>query len=219
MKKLSLILAGALTVGVLGGCGNSFDAAEYVRAILDNSYKNDSSKFVSMKVGTAEEASDLYEQGVKGEVDALVYLSGAGTPTDEQYEELKDVFVGIYEATKYTVDGSEKQDDGSYLVTITYEQINVLGPAMEAYNTEAEALIADWDSAGEYPSTDEMSEQFFDAYISCFSDALANVTYDEPATATIKVELVDQVWTPNETDVQNFQTSLFDIEALQNAIQ
>lgn len=219
MKKLSMILAGALTVGVLGGCGNSFDAAEYVRAILDNSYKNDSSKFVSMKVGTAEEASDLYEQGVKGEVDALVYLSGAGTATDEQYEELKDVFVGIYEATKYTVDGSEKQDDGSYLVTITYEQINVLGPAMEAYNTEAEALIADWDSTGEYPSTDEMSKQFIDAYIDCFSDALANVTYDEPATATIKVELVNQVWTPNETDVQNFQTSLFDIEALQSAIQ
>lgn len=219
MKKLSMILACALTVGVLGGCGNSFDAAEYTRAILDNSYRNDSSKFVSMKVGTAEEAADLYEQGLKSEVDALVYLSGAGTATDAQYEELKGVFASIYEATKYTVDGAEKQDDGSYLVTITYEQINVLGPAMENYNTEAESMIAEWESAGEYPSTDEMSEQFIDVYIDCFSNALANVTYDEPATATIKIELVNQVWTPNEDDVLAFETSLFDIEAMTNAMQ
>ena len=218
MKKLSMLLAGALTVGMLSGCGASFDAAEYLRAILDNSYKNDSSKFVSMKVGTAEEASDLYEQGLKGEVDALVYLSGVSA-TDEQYEELKSTFVGIYEATKYTVDGAEKQDDGSYVVSITYEQINVLGPAMEAYTAELEDIIADWESTGEAPSTDEMSVQFMDVYIDCFADALANVTYDEAATATIRVELVDQVWTPNESDVNDFQTSLFDIEALQNALQ
>ncbi|MCM1040063.1 MAG: hypothetical protein NC314_06725 [Roseburia sp.] len=218
MKKLSMVLAGAMAVSVLGGCGNSFDAAEYLRAILDNSYKNDSSKFVSMKVGTEEEAKDLYEQGLKGEVDALVTLSGT-TATDAQYEELKSTFVGIYEATKYTVDGAEKQDDGSYAVTITYEQINVLGPAMEAYAEEVDNMIADWDSTGEYPDTDEMAEQFMDVYIDCFADALANVTYDEAATATIKVELVDQVWTPNTTDVNNFQTSLFDIEALQAALQ
>ena len=219
MKKLSMILACALTVGVLGGCGNSFDAAEYTRAILDNSYKNDSSKFVEMKVGTAEEAADLYEQGLKSEVEALVYLSGAGSDTDEQFEELKGVFADIYKATKYTVDGAEKQDDGSYLVTITYEQINVLGPAMESYNAEAETMIANWDSTGEYPSTEEMSEQFIDVYIDCFTTALANATYDEAATATLKIELVDKVWTPNEEDVLNFETSLFDIEALTSAMQ
>ncbi len=219
MKKLSMILACALTVGVLGGCGNSFDAAEYTRAILDNSYKNDSSKFVEMKVGTAEEAADLYEQGLKSEVEALVYLSGAGSATDEQFEELKGVFADIYKATKYTVDGAEKQDDGSYLVTITYEPINVLGPAMESYNAEAETMIANWDSTGEYPSTEEMSEQFIDVYIDCFTTALANATYDEAATATLKIELVDKVWTPNEEDVLNFETSLFDIEALTSAMQ
>ena len=65
----------------------------------------------------------------------------------------------------------------------------------------------------------EMSEQFIDVYIDCFTTALANATYDEAATATLKIELVDKVWTPNEEDVLNFETSLFDIEALTSAMQ
>ena len=90
---------------------------------------------------------------------------------------------------------------------------------MESYNAEAETMIANWDSTGEYPSTEEMSEQFIDVYIDCFTTALANATYDEAATATLKIELVDKVWTPNEEDVLNFETSLFDIEALTSAMQ
>lgn len=218
MKKLSILLAGTLIVGMLSGCGNSFDTAEYIRAVLDNTYKNDSSEFVSMKVGTAEEASDLYQQGLKEHTDELVSVSEV-TATDQQYEKLKNIVADIYAATKYTVDGAEKQGDGSYVVTITYEQINIYAPAIEAYIAEVESIILDYESADETPSNDEMREQLMDAYIDCFTNTLANVTYDEAATTTIRVELVNQVWTPNTTDVVNFQTSLFDIEDYQNAVQ
>lgn len=218
-KKLSIMLVCIMLVGLLGGCGSSFDAAGYISAILDNSYKNDSSKFVSMKIGTAEEASETYETSLKGEVDTLIYLSSAGEASDEQYEQIKGIMTDIYGQLRYNVEGAEKQDDGSYVVSITYEKINVFGPAMEAYITELDNLSAELMSADEYPSDEELTNLLFETYIECFENALANVTFDESATATIRVELKDKMWQPNEDDVLTFETSLFDIDALQAALQ
>ena len=59
MKKCEAVLA--MAVVTLTGCA-SFDASAYLKAILDNSYKNDSTAFVEQKVGTKEEAAELYQQ-------------------------------------------------------------------------------------------------------------------------------------------------------------
>lgn len=219
MKKLSAILAGVMTAAFLGGCGASFDAAGYIGAILDNSYKNDSSKFVSMKIGTAEEAAETYETGLSGEVDTLIEMSGAGPATDEQRTEIENIMKDIYGKTKYTVDGAEKQDDGSYVVTVTYEQINVFGPAVEAYMQEVDNLEAELLNATEMPSEDELRERLMTAYIDSFNNVLANVTYDAPATATIKVAVKDQLWQPDSADIVAFETSLFDIDDLNSLLQ
>ncbi|MCM1175893.1 MAG: hypothetical protein NC341_12695 [Blautia sp.] len=222
MKKLSLILAGVLTAGLLGGCGNSFDAAAYAKALLDNSYKNDSTQFVSMKIGTAEEAADLYEQGLDANVDAMVASAG-GSITAEQAESFRQVFADIYGGAKYTVGEAEKQDDGSFVVTITYEQMNVFEPAMTAYMDEVNNMVEEWTAAAtagsELPSEDEMNEQIISAYRDCFVDSLANVTYDEPATATLRIELIDNVWTPNEDDVMNLEMVFFDMDDALSALQ
>lgn len=215
MKKLSIMLVCVMLVGLLGGCGNSFDAAGYITAILDNSYKNDSSKFVSMKIGTAEEAAETYETAVDGEVETLVLLSGASKATDAEFDQLKGIYEDIYSQTRYTVDGAEKQDDGSYVVTVTYEQIKVFGPAIEAYLAEIDRMSEEYLSTGVYPSDETLME----AYIECFANAAANATFGESASTTIRVELVNQVWQPNENDVVDFGTKLFDVEELINALQ
>lgn len=222
MKKLSLILAGALTVGLLGGCGNSFDAAAYTKALLDNSYKNDSTQFVSMKIGTAEEAAALYEQGLDANVDAMVSSAG-GSISTEQAESFRQVFADIYSGAKYTVGEAEKQGDDTFVVTITYEQMNVFEPAMNAYMEEVNNMVEEWTAAAmageDVPSEAEMSEQIIATYKDCFVDSLANVTYDEPATATLRIELIDNVWTPNEDDVMNLEMIFFDMEDAMNALQ
>lgn len=222
MKKLSLILAGALTVGLLGGCGNSFDAAAYAKALLDNSYKNDSTQFVSMKIGTAEEAAALYEQGLDANVDAMVSSAG-GSISTEQAESFRQVFADIYDGAKYTVGEAEKQGDDTFVVTITYEQMNVFEPAMTAYMDEVNSMVEEWTAAAmageDVPSEAEMSEQIIATYKDCFVDSLANVTYDEPATATLRIELIDNVWTPNEDDVMNLEMIFFDMEDAMNVLQ
>ena len=51
MRKIVILLAAVMAAVLLGGCGN-FDASGYIKALLDNSYKNDSTAFVEEKVGT-----------------------------------------------------------------------------------------------------------------------------------------------------------------------
>lgn len=217
MKKLSIIAACLLTVGLLGGCGTKFDAAAYTKALLDNSYKNDSTDFVSMKLGTAEEAADLYEQGLDSEVDAM--LAAAGNVSDAQAQEFRKVFADILAGARYTVGEAEKQDDGSFVVTVTYEQMQVFGPAMEQYMDDINNWVAEIQATGNIPSDDEMMETIVDMLKDSLVDALPNATYADPATTTIRIELNNNEYSPNENDIYNLESLLFDLESAMNALQ
>lgn len=213
-RKLSIILACIMVVGILGGCGNSFDASAYLKALLDNSYKNDSSQLVSMKIATAEEAAEVYEQGLDAELNEI--LSAVGSLSDEQEAEYRKVFADVLAGAKYTVGEAEKQDDGSYVVTVTYEQMNVFEPAMVAYLEAVVAQNAEWQSAydnGEaIPSDAEMMEWIVMELKDCIEDSLKSVTYDEPKTATVKISVKDNVWTPSSSDLANLEEVFFDLD-------
>ena len=210
MKKLSTILACLLIVGLLGGCGSNFDASGYVKALLDNSYKNDSTQFVSMKIGTADEAAKLYEEGLDSEVSAMVSSMGYSV-TDEQEQAIREVFAKILAGAKYTVGEAEKQDDGSYVVTVTYEQMEIFGPAVEDYMDKIVEMQAGL--TGEETS-DELVAMAIDAFKDVLDASLANVSYADPETTTITVELIDKVYTPDQNDLYDLEASLFDIDSV-----
>lgn len=215
MKKLALTLIAVLTAGLLAACGNSFDASRYINALLDNSYKNDSTAFVEMKIGTEEEAKALYEQGLQAEIDAMLTDMDI---SEKQLEGFRTIIGEILGRAKYTVGEAEKQGDGSYVVTVTYEQLNVFVPAMEAYYAVIEQMLTDWTEAAlageETPTEEEMMAQMIDELKVCLEDALANATYDEPVTTTITIELVDKVYTPREADLLDLETKMFDVEEM-----
>ena len=71
MKKIIMLLACVLTVGILGGCTSGKDVRSYLQALLDTSYKNDTAAFVKMGLGTGEDASALYEQGIDNGTEAF----------------------------------------------------------------------------------------------------------------------------------------------------
>lgn len=224
MKKLSAVLACALTVGLLGGCGNSFDAAAYTKALLDNSYKNDSKQFVEMKIGTAEEAEEIYNQGLDAEMAEIGAYSG--DISDEKMEEFRSVFASVLAGADYTVGDAEKQSDGSFIVTITYQQMNIYGPAMTSYiqviSDKAVEVQEAYANGEEVPSDAEMSEFVVMALKDSIAETMNSVTYDDPETTTIRIELNDNVYSPNESDVAKLTSLLFDIDeamALLNSIQ
>lgn len=211
MKKIALVLSCVMMMGLLGGCG-SFDAAAYLSALLDNSYKNDSTAVVAQEIATAEEAAAIYEEGLDVQVDAFVSVLGI---SEDQADGLRAALANVLAGAKYTVGEAEKQSDGSYVVTVSYEKMNVFGPATEIYMVAVEEISTAYTEAalaGEEVSQEEMIVEVLDAFVAALNDAAANATYDEAQTTTVRIELVDDQYAPNEADLQNLTNVLFDNE-------
>lgn len=212
VKRISLVLSCVMVMGLLAGC-SKFDAAAYLQASLDNSYKNQSQGLVDLKVCTAEEAAAVYEEGLDTEFEAFLSSSGF---TEEQCAGLRDVIADILAGAKYTVGEAEKQDDGSYVVTVSYEQMNVFEPAMTDWMEDVTAWTEEIMASGEVPSDDEMIEELIGMLETSLAEACAAATYDEPQTTTVRIEIVDKMYTPNEEDIYNLEYVMFDTEAMEN---
>jgi hypothetical protein len=89
--------------------------------------------------------------------------------------------------------------------------MNVFGPAMDTYlNTLTELS----ESIDEDIEEEELAELIYGVLKDAIKDALSDVTYEEEASTTIRVELNDNVYSPNETDIYNLETLFFDLDAL-----
>lgn len=212
MKKVVLLLAVMLAATAIGGCGRSFDAGAYIKALLDNSYKNDPTEFVEQKVGTEEQAAELYKQGIDTELSSI---TSSAQLSDGLKEEFRSVLEDVFKSVKYTV-GEAVKDGDSYTVEVKYQKMKIFAPAMEnytaSYGTYYEELTAKAENGEEIPSDDELNEQNYTFLKDAIKDALANATYDDEASTTIHINLVNNVWTPDETDIGNLEKLLFDIE-------
>ncbi len=214
MKKLrivSILLVAVMILGMLTGCGTRFDASAYVKALLDNSYKNDPTGIVEQNMGTEEEANALYEQGLDTEMDSLT--SGI-TISDELKAEYRSVFADMFAQAKYTVGEATEQDDGSYEVTVNYQTMKVFEPAMAAYTEGLTDLQDQW--SAEVPSDDEMYEAIYTLLKDCIKDALPDAEYDEEESMIVHVEISDNTYSPNQEDLLNLELSLFDMDAMNN---
>lgn len=211
MKKCVAVLA--MAVLTLTGCA-SFDASAYLKAILDNSYKNDSTAFVEQKVGTKEEAADLYQQGIDELMrEASNDLSGY-TMDDATKAEMEKLFGDIYAAADYTVGEAEK-DGKNFNVTVTYRPMTLMTDAAEAYLTaleEKRTELIQRAMSGEEISDEETMKMLIDLYLSTFKEHLANVQYGEETSMIIRVELNDNVYAPNQTDLAKFELAVLGIE-------
>lgn len=214
LKRVALLLVSVLAVGLFAGCGGSFDASAYVKALMDNSYKNDSKAFVDMKIGSAEEASSLYQQGVDAEVSAL--LSGVSV-SDDVKAAYSDFVTELLSKANYTVGEAEKNGDG-FIVTVTYKQMKIFEPAVTEYSAQLESEMAEWQAQITEGSMtqDDAYNEMFQLLVDVLSDTLANVEYGEEQTATVAVDLINNVYTPSDSDFLNLESSMFDVDALGN---
>ena len=140
MKRVGLILACICMIGSLNGCAK-FDASAYVKAILDNSYLNDSTEFVEQKIGTAEEAAELYKQGIDAEMDAML---ASVTLSDEVQEAYREFYENMFQKVKYTVGEATKIDKntetGNQIEDIKQNSRQIFIP--DFMNGEAEKLFS-----------------------------------------------------------------------------
>lgn len=210
LRKIAVVLVCVLTVGLLGGCTSGTDVQSYLQALLDASYKNDSKTFVEIKLGTEEEAQALYEQGI--DTGVSTFCSSLGVD-DEYKEEFRTLYMDMLAKVRYTVGDAQKQSDGSYVVTVSYEKMNIFKPALELYQNDVAAMASEWAASDDStPSEEEMMQEVVLTFKKSMETALAEVQYSEADTMTVRIELVDNVYTPNAEDVAKLEKALFDGE-------
>ena len=209
LKKILFALVGILMVGALSGCTSDKTVKTYLQALLDASYKNDSSAFVDMKLGKAEEAQALYIQGI--DTGVSVFCSRMGI-SDEYKEEFRQVYMEILGKVRYTVDTAEKQSDGSYIVSVTYEKMRIFEPALTLYQEKVAALGDAWKNSDDVLSEEEIVERVILEFKESMEKVLSEVTYEEAASMNVKIELEDNVYTPNAEDIMELEKALFDGE-------
>lgn len=198
-----------LIMCMLCGCGARVNASGYLQAILDNGYKNDSKAFVELKLGTSEEAAQIYQEGIDDEMRILT--AGVGEISDEYVTKLRQTYTEMLGKVRYSVKEATKQEDGSYVVSVTYEQMNIYGPTMEAYEKATTQLYDYWKETGELPQTqEELTNKVLDLLNESLQGALENVQYDSSESTTVTVKMVDGVYTIDENDLKNLNTVLFD---------
>lgn len=208
MKKCAAAMLVALIAVIsVTGCGASFDASAYLKAILDNSYKNDSTAFVEQKLGTKEEAAALYQEGIDANIEQLSDF----TLDDEMLSELETVFGEIYAKADYTVGEAEKQDDNSYIVKVTYRPMTLFTEVMTTYEAALNDKIEEFTERmmnGEEISEEEIEQIAIQLYLDAIKVELAEIGYGEETSMDIRIELTDNVYAPNETDVINLEYAL-----------
>ena len=214
MRKISVLCAGVLLLGTLAAC-SQFDASGYVKAILDNSYYNDATGILEQEIGTAEEAAAIYMQGIEAQVSTVDTELAISDALKEEYRQF---FKDLYASVKYTVGETVEVDKETFEVAVTYEKMYVFTDAVAAYQMKLTEMATVWTEAAlageEVPTDEQMNEQLFAILKDCLKAELAEAVYDAPATTTIRVQLIDNVWTPNQEDLLNLEYSLFDFEGL-----
>lgn len=208
LNTFVILLACILAMGVLGGCSSDTSVKTYLKALLDTSYKNDSTEFVKMKLGTAEDAQALYEKGIDTGVSVFCSRIGA---SDDYKEEFRGTYMNLLSKVRYTVGEASKQSDGSYIVAVSYEKMNVFQPALELHQQNAAAMTEEWAKApGDAPAKEDMVKEVILEFKNSMETVLADVQYSEPASMNIRIELKDNVYTPNADDIAELERALFD---------
>lgn len=209
IRNLLLILVCMVTIGIMGGCSSNKDMSKYLQALLDVSYKNDTSEFVKIKLGTEDEATALYNQGIEDGVTAFCDSLNVPEGLDEDFREL---YINMLKLVKYEVGDAVKQSDGSYIVTVTYEKMNIFKPAVEIYEDSVASIVDGWANSDEDIDDEEKQRQIILEFKNSMETAMSQVTYEEPQEMTVRIELADNQYTPNMSDVSELEKALMDWE-------
>jgi hypothetical protein len=110
------------------------------------------------------------------------------------------------------VGSAVKQSDGSYNVTVTYEKMNIFQPTVEIYEENVAEVANDWANSEESIDEEEKQRQVILEFKNSMETAMSQVTYDEPKDMTVRIELVDNKYTPNMSDVKELEKALLDWE-------
>lgn len=159
-RFLALLLALVLMLS-LAACGGGFaeDVTLLVRGNLDELYLGSFDPDYMKLVGaTEEECQASYEDGMGVEADFFAYYFGIEL-TEEQRNEVIEMYKEIYAKSSYTVSTAEKEDDNTYRVKVEIQPIDLFVLVDEVWDETVDNF-----NAG-YKDVYSMTDAEYEAYL------------------------------------------------------
>lgn len=119
-RKAGALLSALLLTLVLGGCEipmpgfADYDVSGYIQALLDSSYHNSHSGFMTVAQATTEAAMKNHTSTVGNAVVNFCNTYGV-SPSEEEQAQLQEVFSQLLSQAQYTVREEQKVDTGYYI--------------------------------------------------------------------------------------------------------
>lgn len=201
---LPLLLVAVMVIG-LTGCGESFDAARYVKGCLDASTKGVFEDYIATTNQTEEEAKKEYEEKLDSE---LASLTGAFEMTDEDKESWRNLFKTIYGKYKYEVGEATKGDNMTFTVPVKTYRLTIFKAAMEETQKKAEDEMEKMVKKNASSlSTSDVSKMYLDYLSEAITAKLENPEYGEEQTVNVTIKINNST---NEYEIDDASvTALF----------
>lgn len=200
MKNLPVILVVILLISLLAGCGRKeLDAAKAVDAYLRAELKGEFDDYAEMVGEDKENLQKEYDGMIE---EAMQIFEGIEFLDVDFGDDFAVEVKNLLASAKYEVIGSQKDDDGNYVVDVEVSPSDVFvvffGKVMDAAK-----------------STDDMNA-VGDAVLKALQDAIAEQTYGEPVSGQIHIvyDKDAKQYEINDDDVQKLSENFFTTDGL-----
>ena len=198
-RKKIVITAGALGLLFIAAVigiwlyMNRFDPVEYVQAVLDASYKNQTEAYVEITGASEEEAGRIFEDNL----DATMVQFATSPMPEELKPKYRKLFAQLAEHVSYTVGEAVREEDGSYTVPVKVKPLTLFSDTYETFRQKAKEYadqVTDSVMDGaELPTDDQMQAQVYEIYYEVLSDGInGGMMYGEVKDVTLHVRKNDR---------------------------
>lgn len=169
-KKIILVTAVFAVLLVIGGCVgiwfyiNRFDAGDYVQAVLDTSYKNETDLYVEITGVSREEAEKIFDENL----DVTMKGFENSDMPEEMLPQYRELFGEIARKVSYTIREPVRQEDGIYTVPVTVKSITLFSDTYGTFQNRAqeyaEEVTDSVTNGAQMPTEEEMQNRIYQIY-------------------------------------------------------
>lgn len=189
-ERSSKILVCIMLVAVmmsLSACSLlKFDAAGYVKAVLDASTKAEFKEYVKFTKSTEKEA----QAGFDALMDSYMSELNSVNVSEGLKENYRQLYTDMLAKTKYTVGEATKNGD-TYTVEVSVEPLNMFEGYQDEVNTATtnfqNELTADYEASGAMPNEDEIQERYYTLIYNLMKSRLNGATYGPEQKVVVSV--------------------------------
>ena len=214
-KRIGLLASLLIAMLLISACSlmEPFDASGYVRAVLDASTKGEFDAYIEFTDSSKEQAQKMYNNILNREVKALEL----DDVSDELLTKFRELFVEIYQLTRYEVLEAEQGEEKTFTVDVRIEPLMIFENLHEEITTAIEEYIQEIfrnATAGEgVPTDEEVREGAAQRVYEVLAVRLANPVYGERQTLTVVVARDDDnVYGISEADYKKLLNMIFGLE-------